>query len=207
MHRRFLANSSGNELHRLLTGGVLTDLKTVGKDFKQFQSQTIRSSLLPHSLRQFTALNGEVVTLTERKTPLALLYAPNQQSFQMLGEWQTAAPNVPFLQVSVNEGPFQKWLEFIYAYNLRKTIPVAEQGKYAIRSGDFAQERAFLGIENRSIPHIFLVDKAGRLRWRACGVCTDRDRSQIKQVADKLLAEKADSAFPVGKPVVRGRAR
>lgn len=184
-------NSSGNELHRLLTGGILTDLKTLDKDFKQFQSQTIRSSLLPHSLRQIKALNGEMVPVVERKTPLALFYAPNQQSAILLQEWQRASP-VPFLQVNVNEGPFQKWLEFIYAYSLRKSIPTEQQSRFAIWSGDFSAERAFLGIENRSIPHIYLVDRVGRLRWRACGVCTEKDKQAIKHVGDKLITEKPE---------------
>ena len=44
-----------------------------------------------------------------------------------------------------------------------------------------------LGIENRLIGHVFLLDTDARVRWRACGVATLAELNSMKEGLRLLL--------------------
>jgi hypothetical protein len=101
-------------------------------------------------------------------------------------------PALPFVQLSLVES-------FLFALpGLRQLLlrsgatPPLEQraGRHAFCFGNAEPLRLALGLENRLVCHILLLDRARRLRWAASGPATvPEEHSALRDCGEKLLQE------------------
>ena len=78
------------------------------------------------------------------------------------------------MQLSALEGGFiANLLKGSMKGGLAKAIPPERHATALVFAGDVDPLCDGLAITNRLIGHAFLVDSAGRVRWRACGVATE----------------------------------
>lgn len=84
-----------------------------------------------------------------------------------------------------------KWL--VYARMMRsaarQAVPEAEQASYVIAHKPTALVDA-LHVPNRLGAYVYLIDRQGRVRWRACGEAAAAEVDAMLRATDELLGER-----------------
>jgi len=65
--------------------------------------------------------------------------------------------------------PHQQLLKFLLLNGQKSNIERERHGQSFLRFGSTEKIREGMGIDNRMVGYVFLVDKKGRMRWRYVG--------------------------------------
>ncbi len=94
----------------------------------------------------------------------------------------------PVLQLSIEESYIKAPVLWLSKPKLRRSLSAAEQARYFVHIGSLYRELGRMGISNKVIGWVQLVDGAGRVRWQANGPATPEEVAAMLKVARHLLA-------------------
>ena len=92
------------------------------------------------------------------------------------------------LHVSLVENPFLRLFKSWLLRDLRKAeTDLSLQRRSCLRVGDVSEIRATLGIENRLVGYVFLLDHEGKVHFRGSGEANEAELKILFDVALKLV--------------------
>jgi mitochondrial ATPase complex subunit ATP10 len=89
--------------------------------------------------------------------------------------------------VNLQENPLKSFLVSLFFSSLRKTVPLNLQPTYMVSSQNMEYLREPLGMENKHIGYVYLLDSNLRVRWAGCGFARDEEGQALKNCARVLL--------------------
>ena len=104
------------------------------------------------------------------------------------------------VDINVEENALKAALVRLFAYRLRRMRESKDWGRYfLVRKGLTDDMREAMGILNKSVGYVYLVDAACRIRWAGSGVAEGDERTHIVNGLKRLVEQlKASSASKVG---------
>ncbi|KAG8920377.1 Mitochondrial ATPase complex subunit atp10, partial [Tulasnella sp. 418] len=109
-------------------------------------------------------------------------------------------PNFRFLQINLQENPLKAMVVRLSQGALRKTVPKEQHETYLISSQNMEMLRQPLGMENKHVGFVYLLDEDLKVRWAACGFAKEEETKALHQCVGillKRLAETPSSASTV----------
>lgn len=134
-------------------------------------------------------LNGDRIDLSQfclSKTTLIGFYF-NDFGRGHVSAWMDAIdrlePQLDTLQVNVQESWIKKPVMFLLGFYIRFHLPIEEWSKHMILYKTLGRE---IGMDNRALGWVNLVDKKGRIRWQAHGIPTEQELETLQVLTKKL---------------------
>ena len=103
----------------------------------------------------------------------------------------TPHPSYQFLQINLQENPAKAFLVSLYLSSLRSKIPPALHPHYLLSKQNLEYERGPLGMNNKHIGFVYLVDERCRVRWAGGGLALPQEAESLKNCV-KVLLERTD---------------
>lgn len=118
---------------------------------------------------------------------------PIEREFQPTGGF---VENCPFqlLEVSVTESWVQQLMKGFLRSMLKRSIPFERHSQVVGYYGSFDKWKSALAISTPTVGHVFLIDRKGRIRWRATGQASLNDAVLIVENLTKLVDEDSDNS-------------
>ncbi|EKM58002.1 uncharacterized protein PHACADRAFT_251952 [Phanerochaete carnosa HHB-10118-sp] len=91
------------------------------------------------------------------------------------------------VQLNLQENLLKSMLVSLFASGIKKSIPKDQWGRYLITSQNMDYIREDLGLHNKHIVYVYLVDTACRIRWAACGDPQPGEIESLRTCAGVLL--------------------
>ena len=103
--------------------------------------------------------------------------------------------DLPFqlLEISVTESWVQQLMKVFLQNMLKRSIPFERHSQVVGYYGSFEKWKSALAINTPAVGHVFLIDKKGRIRWRASGQASLNDAVLIVENLAKLINEDVDN--------------
>ena len=100
------------------------------------------------------------------------------------------------VDINVEENALKAALVRLFAYRLRRMRESKDWARYfLVRKGLTDDMREAMGILNKSVGYVYLVDAACRIRWAGSGVAEGDERTHIvnglKRLVEQLIASSA----------------
>lgn len=73
------------------------------------------------------------------------------------------------VQLNVQENPLKSWLVSLFLNNLKRNVPVHQQARYLLSNQNLEYVREPLGMVNKLLGYVYLVDWNKKVRWAGCG--------------------------------------
>ncbi|POW02110.1 hypothetical protein PSHT_12241 [Puccinia striiformis] len=77
--------------------------------------------------------------------------------------------NLQLVRLNVQENPLKSWLVSLFISNLRKTVPPKHHPGYILTNQSLEYVREPLGMVNKLLGYVYLVDWNKKVRWAGCG--------------------------------------
>ena len=95
------------------------------------------------------------------------------------------------VHVSLVENPILRLFKSWLLRDLRKAeTDLSLQRRSCLRIGDVSEIRKTLGVDNRLVGYVFLLDHEGKVHFRGSGLATEAELEQLFDVAHELVAER-----------------
>ena len=92
------------------------------------------------------------------------------------------------VEVNVEERAMRAWFVRMSVGALRQARPASEWGlHFVVRKGMTALVREHLGMFNKVVGYVYLVDDECRIRWAGCGNATEEERVSLARLARRLV--------------------
>ncbi|KAI0370527.1 hypothetical protein BV20DRAFT_279951 [Pilatotrama ljubarskyi] len=91
------------------------------------------------------------------------------------------------VQINLQDNLMKSFLVSLFASGIRKTIPKALWPTYLISSQNLEYLREPLGIANRHVGYVYLVDPQLKIRWAACADPKAEEIAALKACTSVLL--------------------
>lgn len=75
----------------------------------------------------------------------------------------------------------------MFLSSLRKTIPEAQQSSYLLSHQSLEYLREPMGMENKHVGYVFLVDEVGKIRWAGCSWATLEEEEALRKCSHVLV--------------------
>ncbi|KAJ8611174.1 hypothetical protein CTAYLR_003555 [Chrysophaeum taylorii] len=154
-----------------------------------------------------TNLDGSEVTLPEyfEKRVTLVAVSTRQVGAVKLASWivplaqrlcasSRAKNSTKIVELTIVENPVARLFRSWFLANLRRgeNDPLLHHSTL-LRIGDTSAQRAALGMANRLVGYVFLVDHRGRVRFRASGAATDDELALLFDQTVGLVADRERS--------------
>ena len=96
-------------------------------------------------------------------------------------------PNYRFIQINLQENLLKSFLVSMFLSSLRRTIPVELQPAYLVSSQNMEYARDSLGMVNKHIGYVYLLDEHLKIRWAACGDAKLEEADALRTSVGVLL--------------------
>ena len=96
-------------------------------------------------------------------------------------------PNYRFIQINLQENLLKSLLVSMFLSSLRQTIPVELQPTYLVSSQNMEYVRENLGMVNKHIGYVYLLDEHSKIRWAACGDAKLEEADALRTSVGVLL--------------------
>jgi ATPase complex subunit ATP10 len=96
-------------------------------------------------------------------------------------------PNYRFIQVNLQENLLKSLLVSMFLSSLRQTIPLGLQPTYLVSSQNMEYVRENLGMVNKHIGYVYLLDEYLKVRWAACGDAKLEEADALRTSVGVLL--------------------
>jgi len=96
-------------------------------------------------------------------------------------------PNYQFIQINLQENLLKSLLVSIFLSSLRQTIPTELQPTYLVSSQNMEYVRDHLGMVNKHIGYVYLLDEHLKVRWAACGDAKLEEADALRTSVGVLL--------------------
>lgn len=94
------------------------------------------------------------------------------------------------VDINVEENALKAGLIRLFAYRLRKMKEEKDWGRYfLVRRGLTDDMREAMGILNKSVGYVYLVDGACRIRWAGSGVAEGEEGSYLVDGLKRLIEQ------------------
>jgi hypothetical protein len=154
-----------------------------GERFPQIRATTLAGTpkTLPDDLEGTVAL---VAIAFERHTQAMI------DSWTEPVEERIAAPGAfTVVEVPMIDAVLWRALGGMIDAGMRSGIPAAKHDSVMTYYGSSAEYRQALGMEDRSRAYLFLLDRRGRIRWRATGYAAAERLEELVGLIRELLGE------------------
>lgn len=91
------------------------------------------------------------------------------------------------IQLNLQENLLKSMLVSLFASGIKRSIPQEQWSRYLITSQSMDYVREDLGLQNKHIVYVYLVDTACRIRWAACGDPQPGEIESLRTCAGVLL--------------------
>lgn len=91
------------------------------------------------------------------------------------------------MQVNLQENLLKSLLVSMFLASIRKTVPEHLQPTYLVSSQNLEYIRDPLGMVNKHIGYVFLLDERMRVRWAACGDAKPEETEALQTSVGVLL--------------------
>ncbi|KAI0176278.1 ATP10 protein-domain-containing protein [Hypoxylon sp. FL1284] len=140
------------------------------------------------------ALHGKVSVVSvfsgvwgENQTKSFVAKASNPELDKVLEENKGVAQRV---WVNVEENTLKAWLIKMFTGGVRRQIGEPNWARYfVVRKGISEDIRENIGLLNRSVGYVYLVDGDCRIRWASSGPSEDHEREGLVKAAQRLVEE------------------
>lgn len=99
-------------------------------------------------------------------------------------------------QINLQENPLKSFLVSMFLSSLRKTVPASQQPTYLLSHESLEYLREPMGMENKHVGYVFLVDQHGKIRWAGCSWATVDEEEALRKCAH-VLVERLTPHAPV----------
>ncbi|KZS96257.1 hypothetical protein SISNIDRAFT_407428 [Sistotremastrum niveocremeum HHB9708] len=96
-------------------------------------------------------------------------------------------PLFQLVQINLQENILKSFLVSLSLSNLRKLVPEDQQSTYLISSQNMEYDRQPLGMTNKHIGYVYLVDENLKVRWAGCGFARREERDSLRTCTGVLL--------------------
>ena len=96
-------------------------------------------------------------------------------------------PNYRFVQINLQENLLKSLLVSMFLSSLRQTIPAELQPTYLVSSQNMEYVRDNLGMVNKHIGYVYLLDEHLKVRWAACGDAKVEEADALRTSVGVLL--------------------
>ena len=96
-------------------------------------------------------------------------------------------PNYRFVQINLQENLLKSLLVSMFLSSLRQTIPAELQPTYLVSSQNMEYVRDDLGMVNKHIGYVYLLDEHLKVRWAACGDAKLEEADALRTSVGVLL--------------------
>ena len=90
-------------------------------------------------------------------------------------------PNYQFVQINLQENIAKAFLVSLYRSSLRRSIPKELHSTYILSKQNLEYEREPLGMNNRHIGFVYLLDQDLRVRWAGGGLATPVESESLRR--------------------------
>ncbi|KNZ51744.1 hypothetical protein VP01_382g1 [Puccinia sorghi] len=77
--------------------------------------------------------------------------------------------HLQLVRLNVQENRLKSWLVSLFINNLRKTVPARQHATYILTNQSLEYVREPLGMVNKLLGYVYLVDSNMKVRWAGCG--------------------------------------
>lgn len=91
------------------------------------------------------------------------------------------------VQVNLQENPLKSFLVSMFVSSLRKTVPAEYHATYLLSHQSLEYLREPLGMPNKHVGYVFLVDWQRRIRWAGCSWATVDEEEALRRCAHVLV--------------------
>ncbi|WRT68261.1 uncharacterized protein IL334_005237 [Kwoniella shivajii] len=144
-------------------------------------------SLLGNETHTTDLMRGKVSLVSVITTRLS---EEHEQSFtKPVLEDIAGHPEFNFVQINHQENKLKAMLVSFLISSLKRTIPQDRWGSYLISGGEWNRVDITnpLGIENKLLGYIYLVDQNLKVRWAGCGMSTPDEAQALRRATAVLL--------------------
>ena len=96
-------------------------------------------------------------------------------------------PSYRFIQVNLQENLLKSLLVSMFLASIRKTVPPHLQSTYLVSNQNMEYVRDALGMVNKHIGYVYLLDERLRIRWAACGDAKPEETEALRISVGVLL--------------------
>ncbi|CAG7849975.1 SubName: Full=Related to ATP10-F1F0 ATPase complex assembly protein {ECO:0000313/EMBL:CCA67304.1} [Serendipita indica DSM 11827] len=108
-----------------------------------------------------------------------------------------------FIHVNLQQNPLRTFLVSFFTSGLKKTIPRHFHQTYILSYDNVDYIREAIGLENKFVGHLYLVDWEGRIRWAGCGSPWNGDNS-VSTAGHMLPIPEGGPSGQVAEGIVQG---
>lgn len=92
-----------------------------------------------------------------------------------------------YVYINLQENPLKSFLVNMFLSSLRKTIPVEQQPTYLLSHQSLEYLREPMGMQNKHVGYVFLVDWERRIRWAGCSWATLDEEEALRKCSHVLV--------------------
>ncbi|KAL6302989.1 ATP10 protein-domain-containing protein [Sparassis latifolia] len=96
-------------------------------------------------------------------------------------------PAYQYIQINLQENLLKSLLVSLFTSGIRKNVPQERWGKYLVSSQNMEYIRDDLGMTNRHVGYVYLVDEKCRIRWAGCADPKPEESEALKVCTNVLL--------------------
>ncbi|GAA5881974.1 hypothetical protein JCM16303_003491 [Sporobolomyces ruberrimus] len=92
-----------------------------------------------------------------------------------------------YVYVNLQENPLKSFLVSMFISSLRKTVPVEQHPTYLLSHQSLEYLREPLGMPNKHVGYVFLVDWNKKIRWAGCSWATVDEEEALRKCSHVLV--------------------
>ncbi|KAH9815567.1 ATP10 protein-domain-containing protein [Melampsora americana] len=108
-------------------------------------------------------------------------------------------PDFQLLRLNVQENPLKSWLVSLFINNLKRNVPAHQQSRYLLSNQNLEYIREPLGMVNKLLGYVYLVDWDRKVRWAGCGFANAEEmrglftssRALLKRFSEKKQLDRS----------------
>ncbi|GAA5993745.1 hypothetical protein JCM5350_008218 [Sporobolomyces pararoseus] len=92
-----------------------------------------------------------------------------------------------YVYINLQENPLKSFLVSMFISSLRKTVPVEHHPTYLLSHQSLEYLREPLGMPNKHVGYVFLVDWNKKIRWAGCSWATVDEEEALRRCSHVLV--------------------
>jgi ATPase complex subunit ATP10 len=96
-------------------------------------------------------------------------------------------------KINLQENALKSMLVSLFLSSLRRAVPPSLHRTYLISSQNMEKERESLGMVNKHVGYVYLVDRNLKVRWAGCGKAAPGEADSLAKCTQVLLKRSSDS--------------
>ncbi|KAH8929657.1 hypothetical protein BT69DRAFT_125135 [Atractiella rhizophila] len=96
-------------------------------------------------------------------------------------------PNFQYIQINLQENVLRSFVVSMFLSNLRRQVPEKHQASYLLSHQNMEYIREPLGLMNKYVGYVYLVDPACKVRWAASAFATEEESKGLMECIRVLL--------------------